>query len=395
MAGPGPGQGLVGGKLLRRQNYILSKELKTANERHITLIQFLKLENFKQDQMIKLLEMKNEALCKELTLKEKQVASLTAFVEESEQSLDSDSAAEKEGGQPQSGSLNDLEIRLKDMSDDKALIEEERNLLRRQKRNLETQVAGLKSKNLELMQELELMRAGLDRQSEALQRLALEKKTAADRADLREKETGILKKKVAQCEEYILELERTVGMQSRGKGREQARGSHDPSLTSSSRLKRSRRSFHHKTESLPMDKIMSPDIRVVPGKGQFQHANPSLSFQPHHLHSLMQVDPRLQCSSRNLRWQSKTNLIRPKDTLNLFGRGEHSAKENTDQLNQAQVRRRVTDFPSYDVFQKSQNLFIQLNQELSRQIERKKHFQAELSKIPIKLRHHKVEGRRG
>lgn len=136
-----------------------------------------------------------------------------------------------------------------------------------------------------------------------------------------------------------------------------------------------------------MDKVTSPDLRVVPSPGQFPYASSSISFQLRG--QLGATDPRVQASARNLRWQSKTNLIRPKDTLNLFTETQAS-KENMDQLNQAGVRRGAMDFPSYDVFQKSQNVFTQLNQELSREIEKKGHFERLLSKIPMKLRSHKV-----
>jgi chromosome segregation ATPase len=197
-------------KLLHEQNLLLSRELKTSNERHITLIQFLKLENLKQEKVIELLSMTNETLRKELTMKEKQINSLTAFVEHSEQSTsEEEKEIEKKEG------LNDLEIRLKDANDQNAFLEAELETLRKQKEIFQQQNEDLRSKNLEIMQEIERDRKMLDIQTEGIQRIENERKSLQDRMNHRDHESKLLKKKIKQCESYIKELEKTIGRQSR------------------------------------------------------------------------------------------------------------------------------------------------------------------------------------
>jgi hypothetical protein len=154
-------------------------------------------------------------------------------------------------------------------------------------------------------------------------------------------------------------------------------------------MRKSRRSLQPKTDSLQMDKIMSPDIRVINPMNNYQQNENSMSF---HSNSIQQPfnGRRIYSSNRNSKWKSQTSLIRPKDTLNLFGGHSYEVKENMDQQNQIELQRGVNDFPSYDIFQKNSSMYQQLNIELSREIEKKNHFEAELSKMPMKIRKFRV-----
>jgi hypothetical protein len=134
-----------------------------------------------------------------------------------------------------------------------------------------------------------------------------------------------------------------------------------------------------------MDKILSPDIRVI-NPNNYQN---SLTFQSTQNEN-HQIGRRKYSSSRHGKWKNQTSLIRPRDTLNLFGGVDYISKENLDGRNQNELQRGINDFPSYDIFQKNHSMYQKLNIELSREIEKKNHFEAELSKMPMKIRKYRV-----
>jgi chromosome segregation ATPase len=104
---------------------------------------------------------------------------------------------------------------LKDVSDQNAFLEAEMETLRKQKNVFQQQNEDLRAKNLEIMQEVERNRKMLDIQTEGIQRIENERKGLQERVSHRDQETKLLKQKIQQCEKYIMELEKTIGMQSR------------------------------------------------------------------------------------------------------------------------------------------------------------------------------------
>jgi hypothetical protein len=145
---------------------------------------------------------------------------------------------------------------------------------------------------------------------------------------------------------------------------------------------------------MPIDKVLSPDIRVVQPEQSQSYYDLQPSFRQNHFGGKSR---RVSSSTRNIdsQWKNRTTLIRPKDSLNLFGNSLNQVKENLRQgnenmNNECSIQRGILDFPAYDILQKNQSMYMKINQELSREIERKRHLESQMSKIPVNLNRYQV-----
>jgi hypothetical protein len=230
-------------KMLHEQNLILSRELKTSVERYISLIQYLKLEGLKQEQVIQVLTESNEALKKELHIKEKQIVSLTVLAEgsefSSEHSEDRNQENYNNGANENTEQIKEeflqekekMERQLLDLKDKVMMLETDNQTLGKKHDVVESQNQELRKKNLEYLQDMDHMRKLFNMQTEGLQRMESErnqlmrqmefmqkeKLDVVGKVDMTKKENVKLKQKMECCEEYIKELEKRVGMNSQRK----------------------------------------------------------------------------------------------------------------------------------------------------------------------------------
>ena len=152
-----------------------------------------------------------------------------------------------------------------------------------------------------------------------------------------------------------------------------------------------------------MDKILSPDIRLIsnrPTKSFYELEQTSNVSSNRNLMNYSNLNPNNQRKikvggfphNQSMNWKHRTALVKPKDSLNLFGGGKngYDSKENEQESNIEQVKRGILDFPAYDIFVKNKSLYQKINLDLSREIENKKNLESKLSKIPLNLNRYQV-----